>query len=326
MKTVYGPALLVAVAMAFAAGVGSAGLWGGGADDALWAQSNKPAPAATPGAATSADDSCPLENPPLQGCMAPLAGPGAPAGRGPGLARTPDIRDEPRMPLIGDTAPAFEADTTQGKIKFPDDYAGKWVILFSHPADFTPVCTTEFLTFAVMEPQFAALNCKLIGLSIDSKFAHIAWLRTIAEKVQYKGHRNITVTFPVIEDIRMDVARRYGMVQPAASTTQAVRAVFFIDPQAKVRAVIYYPLSNGRNIGEVLRLLIAMQTSDKFKVATPADWQPGDDVIVPPPGSCGAANERVGDAKRQGLDCQDWFLCLKKLPKSELTLPAGMKE
>ncbi|MDD5079732.1 MAG: peroxiredoxin [Candidatus Omnitrophica bacterium] len=218
-----------------------------------------------------------------------------------------------RIPLIGEKAPAFEADTTQGKIKFPEDYKGKWVILFSHPADFTPVCTTEFMTFASMEKDFEALNCMLIGLSIDSHYSHIAWLRTIKEKIEYKGMKNVEVKFPVIADVKMDVANKYGMVQSAASDISPVRAVFFMDPDAKVRAIIFYPSSMGRNFQEIKRALIAMQTADAYKVATPADWQPGDDVIVPPPGSCGAAKDRVDSAQKEGLKCLDWFLCLKPL-------------
>ena len=242
----------------------------------------------------------------------------APAGR-----RRHQKEETPRIPLIGEKAPAFEAETTQGHIKFPEDYQGKWVILFSHPADFTPVCTTEFMTFAQAQPDLEALNTKLIGLSIDSNYSHIAWLRTIQEKIEYKGMKNVAVTFPLISDIRMDVARKYGMVHPAASNTSAVRAVFFIDPQATIRAMIYYPLSNGRNIEEIKRLLIAMQTSDAQKVATPANWQPGDDVIVPPPGSCGMAAERVATAQQQGLRCLDWFLCFKPMPLEKLKLPAA---
>jgi len=217
-----------------------------------------------------------------------------------------------RLPLIGEPAPSFEAETTQGHIRFPDDYKGKWVILFSHPADFTPVCTTEFITFAAMHEEFRALNCELVGLSIDSTFSHIAWLRTIKEKVQFRHMRDIEVTFPVISDLTMEVSRKYGMLQPAASTTQAVRAVFFIDPEGKVRAILYYPLSNGRNFQEIKRLLIAMQTTDAHKVATPADWQPGEEVIVPPPGSCGAAKQRM-ESKDPSIRCVDWFLCFKKL-------------
>jgi peroxiredoxin (alkyl hydroperoxide reductase subunit C) len=215
------------------------------------------------------------------------------------------------LPLIGDEAPAFKAKTTQGEINFPEEYKGKWVILFSHPADFTPVCTTEFMTFASMQEDFKKLNTELIGLSIDSIYAHIAWLRTIKEKIQYKNLKNIEVLFPVIEDLRMDVAKKYGMVQPNASNTQAVRAVFIIDPQAKIRAMIYYPLSNGRNMDEIKRLIMALQKSDKDGVATPANWQPGEDVIIPPPGSCGLAKERV-EQPEEGKYCLDWFMCFKK--------------
>jgi peroxiredoxin (alkyl hydroperoxide reductase subunit C) len=215
------------------------------------------------------------------------------------------------MPLIGDTAPAFKAKTTMGDITFPNDYKGKWVILFSHPADFTPVCTTEFMTFATMQEDLKKLNCELIGLSIDSIYAHIAWLRTIKEKIDFKGMKNVEVKFPLIEDIKMDVAKKFGMLQPNASTTQAVRAVFLIDPAAKIRAMLYYPLSNGRNMDEIKRLLLALQKSDKDGIATPANWQPGDDVIIPPPGSCGLAKERV-EQKEDGKYCLDWFMCLKK--------------
>jgi peroxiredoxin (alkyl hydroperoxide reductase subunit C) len=218
----------------------------------------------------------------------------------------------PRIPLIGDPAPAFKAQTTQGPISFPDEYKGKWVILFSHPADFTPVCTTEFMTFATIADELRALNCELIGLSIDSNFSHIAWLRTIQERIEFKGMKNVKVEFPVIADLSMEVVHRYGMVQPGASGTQAVRAVYFIDPKATIRALIYYPLSNGRNFDEIKRLLVAMQTSDKYGVAIPADWRPGDEVIIPPPGSCGAAAERVAGAG-DDYRCLDWFLCLKKL-------------
>jgi len=219
-----------------------------------------------------------------------------------------------RLPLIGERAPSFKAETTQGPLTFPDDFKGKWVVFFSHPADFTPVCTTEFMTFASMQPEFERLNCKLLGLSIDSTYSHIAWLRTIREKIEYKGMKEVEVTFPVISDLTMDVARAFGMLQPAASSTQAVRAVFIIDPQAVVRAILYYPLSNGRNMAEIKRLLMAMQLSDQHKVATPANWQPGDDVIVPPPGSCGVAKERM-EKPDEDVRCLDWFMCLKKCPK-----------
>ena len=229
-----------------------------------------------------------------------------------------EVKAASHLPLIGDDAPAFTAQTTQGPINFPGDYKGKCIILFSHPADFTPVCTTEFMTFATMMPEFEKLNTQLVGLSIDSTYSHIAWLRTIKEKIEFNGMKNVEVTFPLIEDLKMEVAKKYGMLQPTASDTKAVRAVFFIDPVGKVRAMLYYPLSNGRNFEEIKRLLIAMQTADAFKVATPANWQPGQDVIVPPAGSCGTAKERMEKGKQEGLDCKDWFMCFKKLPKEEV--------
>ena len=228
------------------------------------------------------------------------------------------------IPLIGEVAPSFEAHTTQGPIKFPEDYRGKWAILFSHPADFTPVCTTEFMTFATMMPEFKALNCELVGLSIDSHYAHIAWLRTIKEKVTYRGMTQVEVTFPLIADVKMDVAKQYGMVQPGASDTQAVRAVFIVDPKGIIRAVLFYPLSNGRNFPEIKRLLIALQTSDAQGCATPADWQPGEDVIVPPPGSCGVAKDRVEKPAADSY-ALDWFMTFKKLPKAALNIPAEAK-
>src|SRR5690606_10531738 len=220
------------------------------------------------------------------------------------------------MPRIGDKAPEFKAVTTQGDINFPSDYKGEWDILFSHPADFTPVCTSEFITFAHLEDKFEKANCKLVGLSIDGLYSHIAWLRTIKEKIEFKGMKHIEVKFPLIEDITMEVAKKYGMIQPGESKTQAVRAVFFIDPKGIIRAIIYYPLSLGRNFDEIYRALIAMQTSDKFAVATPADWNPGDDVIISPVGSCGIAEERMTTTGE--LECSDWFFCTKKISKEKI--------
>lgn len=227
------------------------------------------------------------------------------------------------MPRIGDKAPEFKAVTTQGPINFPADYAGNWVILFSHPADFTPVCTSEFMTFASMESRFEQAGCKLVGLSVDGLYSHIAWLRTIKEKIEYKGMKDVEVKFPLIEDITMEVAKKYGMLQPGESSTKAVRAVFFIDPKGIIRAVIYYPLSMGRNFEELYRALIAMKTADAFSVATPADWQPGDDVIVPPAGSCGVARERMEN--KTEMHCYDWFFCTKKLDR-ELVLKSVLKK
>jgi len=218
------------------------------------------------------------------------------------------------MPRINEKAPSFKAVTTQGDINFPDDYKGRWVILFSHPADFTPVCTSEFMTFAAMEGEFKALNCDLVGLSVDGLYSHIAWLRTIKEKIEYKGMKNIEVKFPLIEDITMEVAKKYGMIQPGESSTKAVRAVFVVDPEGKIRSVIYYPLSLGRNFDELKRIVMALQTADAFGIATPADWRPGDDVIISPAGNCNVAKNRM-DGKEGEMDCKDWFFCTKKIDK-----------
>jgi peroxiredoxin (alkyl hydroperoxide reductase subunit C) len=220
------------------------------------------------------------------------------------------------MPRIGDKAPEFKAITTQGEINFPADYSGSWVILFSHPADFTPVCTSEFMTFASMEEQFAKANTKLVGLSVDGLYSHIAWLRTIKEKIEYRGMKDVEVTFPLIEDITMSVAAKYGMMMPGESSTKAVRAVFFIDPKGVIRTIIYYPLSLGRNFQELYRVVVGLQTADAFSVALPADWQPGDDVIVPTAGSCGVAKERM--ESKDEMKCYDWFFCTKKLDKEKV--------
>ncbi|MCW3786354.1 peroxiredoxin [Plebeiibacterium sediminum] len=219
------------------------------------------------------------------------------------------------MPRIGDPAPEFKAVTTQGEINFPSDYKGSWVILFSHPADFTPVCTSEFMTFASMEDKFAEANCKLVGLSVDGLYSHIAWLRTIKEKIEYRGMKDVEVNFPLIEDITMNVAKAYGMIQPNEDTTKAVRAVFFIDPMGIIRTIIYYPLSLGRNFDELYRVIIALKTADEFGVATPADWRAGDDVIISPAGSCGAAKDRMEGNDSNVDECKDWFFCTKKLDK-----------
>lgn len=216
------------------------------------------------------------------------------------------------MPRIGDPAPAFTAVTTQGEISFPGDYEGKWVILFSHPADFTPVCTTEFMTFASLQDEFKAYNTELVGLSVDGLFSHIAWLRTIKDKITFRDMTDVEVTFPLIEDITMEVARKYGMIMPGEDTTKAVRAVFVIDPKGVIRTIIYYPLSLGRNFDELLRVVKALQTADHFDIATPADWRPGDPVIVPTAGSCGTAKERM-DGDVEGVECVDWFFCTKQI-------------
>ena len=211
----------------------------------------------------------------------------------------------PALPRLNEAAPAFETKTTHGVRKLAD-YKGKWLILFSHPADFTPVCTTEFVAFSRNYPRFKALNCDLLGLSIDSNFAHIAWARSIEQNFGVK------VPFPIIEDLSMKVAPAYGMIQPGASDTSAVRATFFIDPESKLRAMVYYPMSNGRSIEEFLRLLEALQTSDKHGIATPEAWKPGEKVIVPPPQTQADAEDR----QNKGYDYTDWYFSKKELPPS----------
>ena len=221
------------------------------------------------------------------------------------------------MPLIGEQAPAFEAETTQGKIRFPEDYKGKWVVLFSHPSDFTPVCTSEFVMFGALQREFEALNCRLLGLSVGTNASHIAWLRSIRDRIEFKGHRNVSLRFPLIADMSMDVARKYGMIQPAASATAAVRAVFFIDPVATIRAVIYYPMQLGRNFDELKRVLVGLQTIDEHHVALPADWRPGDDIIVPASKTAAGADEAMRDTE-SGMQCYDWFFCVKPLAKDKV--------
>lgn len=224
------------------------------------------------------------------------------------------------MPRIGDMAPEFTAQTTQGPINFPADYKGKWIILFSHPADFTPVCTSEFMTFGSMQKEFDALNCQLVGLSIDGLPSHIAWLRTIKDRINWKGMKEVDVQFPLIDDITMNVAKNYGMIQPGESETKAVRAVFFIDPKGVIRTIIYYPLALGRNFDEIKRVLIGLQTVDNYGVALPADWRPGDEVIVPAPSTMKAVDKRVDD---KDMHCYDWFFCTKTISKEEVESKLG---
>jgi peroxiredoxin (alkyl hydroperoxide reductase subunit C) len=230
---------------------------------------------------------------------------------------TPEQATATPMPRIGDLAPAFTAQTTQGLINFPADYAGKWTILFSHPADFTPVCTSEFMTFATMQDEFEAYNTQLVGLSIDGLYSHIAWLRTIKEKMVFRDMKNVEVTFPLIDDVSMNVASKYGMIMPGEATTQAVRAVFVIDPAGIIRTILYYPLALGRNFDELLRVIKGLQTADAFDVALPADWQPGEPVIVPPAGSCGTAEERMTNSG-DDVECIDWFFCTKELSEQQV--------
>lgn len=219
-------------------------------------------------------------------------------------------QNQVQFPLIGTPAPEFTANTTQGTINFPKDYEGKWVILFSHPADFTPVCTTEFMSFANLHDEFKALNCELVGLSIDSIHAHLGWVDSI-QTYSWNGIDKPEIKFPIIADIKMDVANKYGMLQ-GESETNAVRAVFYIDPKGTIRTILYYPASLGRNFDEIKRILVGLQKADKDQVALPADWQPGKDVIVPPPSTTDEIKERKELVKGDGYDMKDWFLTFKK--------------
>ncbi|MEZ5427652.1 MAG: peroxiredoxin [Pyrinomonadaceae bacterium] len=206
------------------------------------------------------------------------------------------------MPRLNEPAPDFEVKTTDG-IKKLSDYKGKWLILFSHPADFTPVCTTEFMAFAKAFPKFQEMKTELLGLSIDSNFAHLAWIRNIKEKF------GVNIPFPIIDDLSMKVAHAYGMIQPGASDTSAVRATFVIDDKGILRAMVYYPMTNGRSIDEFVRLVKALQTSDEHGIATPEGWKPGDKVIVPPPTTVEAAEKRAGE----GYEYTDWYFSKKEL-------------
>jgi peroxiredoxin 2/4 len=210
----------------------------------------------------------------------------------------------PSFPRLGQPAPAFQAETTHGTIRL-EDFKGSWLILFSHPADFTPVCTTEFVEFAKIAEPLGKRNAHLMGLSIDSTYSHIAWIRNIEQ------HFKVTIPFPVIADLNKEVATLYGMIMPGESKTETSRCVFVIDPNQIIRAMIYYPLTTGRNMAEILRLIDALQTTDKHGVATPANWRPGDKVIVPPPKTIEAAAERV----KAGYECTDWYFCKKELSK-----------
>jgi peroxiredoxin (alkyl hydroperoxide reductase subunit C) len=210
---------------------------------------------------------------------------------------------EIRLPRIGEPAPDFEAVTTHVRVKL-EDFKGSWLVLFSHPADFTPVCTTEFIAFAEIYPELQKRGAELLGLSIDSISSHIAWVRNIEEKTGVK------IPFPIIADLNKEVSTAYGMIHPGESKTETVRCVFIIDAKQIIRAILYYPLTTGRNMQEILRIIDALQTTDEHKVATPANWKPGDMVVVPPPSTQEMAEERV---KQKEYDCIDWYLCKKKL-------------
>ncbi len=216
-------------------------------------------------------------------------------------------KENSSMPRLNEPAPEFEITTTHGARKL-SDYRGKWLVFFSHPADFTPVCTTEFLGFANHYEEFKALNCELLGLSVDSVQSHLAWVNNVREKF------GIEIPFPIAADVSMRVANVYGMIQPSSGDTSTVRAVFVIDDRGIVRAMVYYPKTNGRSIEELVRIVKALQLSDKLGVSTPEGWKPGDQVVVPPPGSV----DEIAARKQENLDCADWYFCKTSChPKEE---------
>ncbi|MCA1628987.1 MAG: peroxiredoxin [Acidobacteria bacterium] len=209
------------------------------------------------------------------------------------------------IPRINEPAPDFEAKTTNGTLKL-SDLKGKWVVLFSHPADFTPVCSTEFVEFARRSDDFKQRNVQLVGLSVDSVTAHIAWIRDLQK------HFDVKVDFPVIADLDTKVAQKFGLIHPAASETATVRAVFVIDEKGVIRALIYYPMSLGRNIDEILRVVDGLQTADANACATPANWKPGEKVIVPPPQTLDDAEKRTTNAD---YEVTDWYYSKRDLSK-----------
>jgi len=218
----------------------------------------------------------------------------------------------PVFPRLGMPAPPFQAETTHGTIRL-EDFRGSWLVLFSHPADFTPVCTTEFVAFAKLAPELSRRNVELLGLSIDSTYAHIAWIRNIEQ------HFQVSIPFPVIADLNKEVATLYGMIMPGESRTETSRCLFVIDPAGILRAMIYYPLTTGRNTDEVLRLIDALQTTDQHGVATPANWRPGERVILPPPKTIDAAAERT----QSNPNCVDWYFCQASAPDNDSATDNG---
>ena len=219
------------------------------------------------------------------------------------------------LPLIGDSAPKFTAQTTNGTVKFPDDYAGHWVVLFSHPMDFTPVCTTEFLAFQSALPEFKKLNTELIALSVGAIPSHLAWFHSIYTDIKFNGAKNIKITFPAIADLDLNISKLYGMIHPATSDTKTVRAVFIIDPHGIIRTILYYPQTTGRNIDEILRIIIALQTNDAFGVSTPANWTPGAPVLESLPQTNLDMQKRINTKNK---NMQSWYLTFRDLPTSKI--------
>ncbi len=222
-----------------------------------------------------------------------------------------------QLPLIGDMAPEFTAQTTNGIIKFPKDFVGHWVVLFSHPMDFTPVCTTEFLAFEEALPKFKKLNTELIALSVGAIPSHLAWFRSIYTDINFNDWKNVKITFPAIADMDLHVSKLYGMIHPNTSETKTVRAVFIIDPHGIIRTILYYPQTTGRNITEILRIVTALQTNDAFGVSTPADWIPGEPVLESLPQTNTDMQKRI-NTKSKDKNMQSWYLTFRDLSPSKI--------
>jgi len=216
-----------------------------------------------------------------------------------------------RIPLTGETAPSFKAESTIGPINFPKDYYGKWKILFSHPADFTPVCSTELLELANDQESFKELNTQIVVMSTDSKNSHIEWISSL-EDLTYKGREIEEIDFPVVADDNLNISKTYGMIHPNSSSTRDVRGVFIIDPDDIIRAMFFYPMATGRNLEEIKRTLIALQLTDKENIFTPANWQPGEDVLLPAPATKEAA-DRLADNRDPKLTSLTWYIWFMKL-------------
>lgn len=221
------------------------------------------------------------------------------------------------LPLIGDTAPKFTAKTTNGLISFPDDFIGHWIVFFSHPMDFTPVCTTEFVSFQSLLKDFQKLNTEIVGLSTGAISSHLAWFRSIYNEINFNDWKNVEITFPLIADLDLKISKLYGMIHPNTSDTTTVRAVFIIDPKGIIRTILYYPQTTGRNIKEILRILIALQTHDAFGVSTPADWEPGLPIIEPAPQTTKDIRKRIA-VHDKDIDVQSWYLTFRDLAESRI--------
>jgi peroxiredoxin 2/4 len=217
---------------------------------------------------------------------------------------------ETRIPLLGETIPSFTAHSTKGNIKFPDDYFGKWKILFSHPSDFTPVCTSELLELAYLQTDFNELNTALLVISTDGLNSHLEWIKSM-ESIEYKNHKNVKIDFPLISDAGLEISKKLGMLHPYSNSTKDIRGVFIVDPENKIQAMFFYPSTIGRNVEEIKRTLTALQTGEKYSCLTPANWKPGEDVLMPTPQTMDEAM-KLRNKKDPNLKEITWYMWLKK--------------